>query len=239
MARGTTLGALVTDLRIEARYDPNPALSLNMVPMMQQTLRRNQEFLYDEFDWPFLEVFRDIPLEAGSRYYDFPDDMNLERVQKVDVLHAGTWQPVIRGIELDHYNAQDSEGNERTDPIQFWDVVEVGGGPQIEVWPLPATNTQKMRLRGIRSLKPLVKDSDVAELDDMMIVLYSAGELLGGAKDPLAEVKFQQAKARRETLQGRTTKTRHNRFSLGGEQTGNQGNAARPMLTAYVDRNNT
>jgi hypothetical protein len=39
MARGVTLGELVTKLRIAARYDPNPALSKNMVPLFEQTIR--------------------------------------------------------------------------------------------------------------------------------------------------------------------------------------------------------
>lgn len=213
--RGTTLTQMVSDLRVEARYDPNPALSVNIVPLLQRTLKRTQEFLYDEFDWSFLKVTRDIVLEAGSRYYDFPADLNLERVQRVDVLYSDQWRPVCRRLDLDHYNAHDSDDGERQDPVQIWDIRDTGDGPQIEVWPIPATATT-LRLTGIRALKPLVEDGDRADLDDMMIVLYAAGELLAAAKDDLAEAKFSQAKARRDTMQARSTKTRNNRFSLGG-----------------------
>lgn len=215
--RGATLAQMVNDLRIEARYDPDPALSVNIVPLLRRTLVRTQEFLYDEFDWPFLRVTRDIDLEAGSRYYDFPDDLNLERVQKMDVLYGDQWRPVTRRIDITAYNAQDSDTDQRNDPVQLWDVIDTGDAPQIEVWPIPAT-AGRIRLTGIRSLAPLVEDSDRADLDDMMLVLYAAGELLAAAKDDLAEVKFSQGKARRETMQGRSTKTRHNRFSLGGCQ---------------------
>ena len=213
--RGATLAQMVNDLRIEARYDPDPALSVNIVPLLKRTIVRTQEFLYDEFDWPFLKITRDIDIEAGSRYYDFPDDMNLERVQRVDVLYGDQWRPVERGLNLDFYNAQDSDTDQRLDPVQAWDVRDTGNAPQIEIWPIPAT-AGRIRLTGIRSLAPLVADDDRADLDDMMIVLYSAGELLAAAKDDLAEVKFSQGKARRETMQGRTTKSRNNRFSLGG-----------------------
>jgi len=213
--RGATLAQMVNDLRIEARFDPDPALSVNIVPLLKRTLVRTQEFLYDEFDWPFLRVTRDINIEAGSRYYDFPDDLNLERVQRMDVLYGDQWRPVERRIDLDHYNAHDSDTDQRLDPVQLWDVIDTGDAPQIEIWPVPAT-AGRIRLTGIRSLSSLVEDADRADLDDMMIVLYAAGELLATAKDDLAEVKFSQAKARRDTMQGRTTKTRNNRFSLGG-----------------------
>lgn len=216
MARGVTLGELVTKLRIAARYDPNPALSQNMEPIFQQTLKDTQERLYDEFDWPFLKVQRDKVLSAGQRYYDVPTDLNLERIIAVDVRHGDQWLPVERGITLDHYSSRDSDADQREDPAQRWDVVDTGSGEQIEVWPVPASDGIKLRFSGIRKLKPLIAQADKADLDDQLIVLYSAGELLGGAKNPAAQLKLSQGKNRLETLQGRVTKTRRNGFVLGG-----------------------
>lgn len=216
MARGTTLGELVTQLRIAARYDPNPALSLNLVPLMQQTIRDTQERIYDEFDWTFLKVQADKTLAAGQRYYDMPTNLNLERVVKVDVRHHDRWLPVERGISLDHYNSRDSDNDEREDPVTRWDVIDTGDGEQIEVWPIPDSDGTLLRFRGIRKLNPLVEDSDIADLDDQLIVLFAAGELLGGAKNDVAKIKLAQGAKRLETLQGRVTKTRSNSFVLGG-----------------------
>lgn len=216
MARGTTLGELVTKLRVAARYDSNPALSLNMVPLFEQTLKDTQERLYDEFDWPFLKVRRDKIMAAGQRYYDIPVDLNLERIIAVDIRHGGRWLPVERGITLEHYNATDSDADVREDPVARWEVQDTGDGEQIEVWPMPASDGAQLRFTGIRKLKPLVSQADIADLDDQLIVLYSAGELLGGAKNPAAQLKFSQGKNRLETLQGRVTKRRSNGFVLGG-----------------------
>lgn len=216
MSRGKTLNELVADLRLEARYDANPAVSLNVLPHMQHAIRTTQKFLYDEFDWPFLKVQRDISLEAGQRYYDFPDDINLERVQSVDVLYGNVWQPVIRGIDLDDYTTHDSDAGERTDPVLKWDVRDTGDAEQMEVWPIPASNGMKIRVRGIRNLRPLVEDSDRADLDSMMIVLYAAGEILASTDKQTAQVKLARAKARRDTMEGRVIKTRNNRFSMNG-----------------------
>lgn len=236
MARGKSLGELIQQLRVAARYDPNPALSLNMVPLMQQTIVQTQERLYDEFDWPFLRVRRDKLLAAGQRYYDIPDDLNLERIQAVDVRFAGQWLPVERSISLDHYNRYDSDADARFDPACRWEVMDTGNGEQIEVWPIPLTDGAAMRFTGIRKLKPLVETSDRADLDDQLIVLYAAGELLGGAKNPEAQIKFSQASKRKATLQGRVTKTRNNTFVLGGGsgEEGTDYSHERTPLVAYV-----
>ena len=216
MARGTTLGELVEKLRIAARYDPNPALSQNMLPLLKQTLKDTQERLYDEFDWPFLKVQRDKTLAAGQRYYDFPTDMNLERVIAVDVRNGDIWLPVERGITLTHYSHSDSDNDVRSDPVQRWDVKDTGSGEQVEVWPIPATDDIALRFTGIRNLNTLVDNNDTADLDDQLIVLFAAGEIMGGAKNPEAQMKLSQGKRRLETLQGRVTKTRRNGFVLGG-----------------------
>jgi len=216
MARGKTLGELVNQLRIAARYDPNPALSQSMVPLFEQTLKDTQERLYDQFDWPFLKVRRDKELSAGQRYYDIPADLNLERVQAVDVKVGNFWQPVERGITLDHYSAIDSDLDARQDPVQRWDAVDTDGQLQIEVWPVPLSDGGILRFSGIRKLRPLVSQGDRADLDDQLIVLYAAGELMGGVKNPEAQLKLSQAKNRLETLQGRVVKTRRKGFVLGG-----------------------
>jgi hypothetical protein len=234
MARGTTLGELVTKLRVSARYDPNPALSLNMVPLMQQTIGETQERLYDEFDWPFLRIRRDKLMAAGQRYYDIPDDLNLERIQQVDIRYGDRWLPVERGITLGQYNHRDSDADAREDPVLRWEVMDTGDGEQIEVWPIPATDGAALRFTGIRKLTPLVEQSDRADLDDMLITLYAAGELLGGAKNPEAQIKFAQGKARKTTLQGRVTKTRNNTFTLGGGGTDSGHCHDRTPRVAYV-----
>lgn len=233
MARGATLGALIQGVRIAARYDPNPALSLNLNPAIIQTIQHTQERLYEEFDWPFLRVRRDKVMAAGQRYYDFPVDINLERVQRIDIRYGDRWLPVNRGITLDHYNAHDSDADARLDPVQRWDVTDNGDGDQLEVWPIPITDGANLRFTGIRNLKPLIETSDVSDLDDQLIILYAAGELLGGAKNPLAQVKFSEAKQLKEILHGRVQKTRNNTVSFAGSMVDDTRRERTPLV-AYV-----
>ena len=233
MARGITLSSLVDKLRIAARYDPNPSLSLNLVPLMKQLISDTQERLYEEFDWPFLKVRRDKVLAAGQRYYDIPTDLNLERIISVDVLYGGKWLPVERGVTLDHYNVSNSDDDARNDPARRWDVVSTGASEQIEAWPVPATDGGLLRFSGIRKLSPLVEDTDRADIDDQLIVLFAAGELLGGAKNPAAQIKLDQGAHRLSLLQGRVTKRRTNGFILGGEPPASSHDARVPLV-AYV-----
>jgi hypothetical protein len=216
MARGTSLGELVNQLRLAAGRDPNPALSISTLDQMKQFLRQEQERLYDEFDWPFLQVTRDKTLEAGSYFYDVPEDMNLERIQKVDILSNGHWLPVDRGISLDQYNVQDSDEGLRSDPVSRWDVKDTGDGAQIEVWPIPATDGSTLRFTGIRKLRPLIANDDTADLDDQMVVNFVAADILAAEGNEAATTKLAKAKSRMVTLQGRVTKSRTNTLSFAG-----------------------
>lgn len=87
MARGKTLGQLVVALRHEARHSPDAALGLNTLASIKEALARTQERLYDAYDWPFLNIYRDIVTVPGQRYYDFPTDLNPEAAAGRDPIH--------------------------------------------------------------------------------------------------------------------------------------------------------
>lgn len=182
--RGKTLQQLLTMLQEETGKSTNAAIGQNEIPRLKRLLQRTQEFLWTDYSWPFLRVDRDEPLFAGSRYYDF-DNMGLDfnRVEAAWVLYNGTWEPIKYGINPLTYNAVDSDVDEREDPVTHWFSHESG----YEVWPVPATNDLKIRFRGIRNLNPLVANEDKADLDDNLIVLYAASELLAGKGDKAAQ----------------------------------------------------
>jgi len=232
MARGTTLGQLVQDLRIEAGLDPNPALSLNVVPRLEQLIRREQERLYEQFDWPFLRITRDVTLQAGDRYYDIPNDMNLERIERVDYFWGDKWYGLERGIDVNDYNIHDSDADVRQEPAARWDVKDTGSGEQVEIWPIPVTNGRLVRFTGIRKLKPLITQADRADLDDMMIVLFAAAEYLGEGK-PEAQIKRQKANDRMTTLKARVIQTTTSSFNFNSSPDHNRIRDRTPQV-AYV-----
>lgn len=224
MARGTTLGQLVTMLRAECAHATSAALGQNTLPRMQQVLRRTQEFLWNDYVWPHLRAVREEVLQAGQRYYSWPADLSFDRViPSVDVRHDDTWRPVCYGIDTCDYNANDPELDERDDPVRKWQVYE---DEQFEVWPLPATNGTRLRFTGIKKLRPLIADSDRADLDDQLIVLFAAAEILAKQRGGDAEAKRALAAQLYKQLKGQQSKA--TMFVMGGGRDPASGPPVRP-----------
>ena len=231
MARGTTFGQMVNKVRLEANLDPSPALSLNLLPKIQLLIQTEQERLYDDFDWPFLKITRDVAVAAGQRYYDLPTDLNLERVDKVDYYWGNKWFPLTRGVGTDQYNTYDSDQGVKIEPALRWDVKDTGDSAQIEIWPIPVTNGRLVRFSGIRKLNPILADADVLDLDDMMVSLFVASMIV---KDPTTKQELsQRAKKRQTVMQGLTSHTRGNTFVLGGKGPDDDRRPRTPLV-AYV-----
>ena len=193
MARGTTLGRLVTMLREECRHATSAALGLNNEPHLKRILARVQETLWTDYVWPHLFVRRDKDLMAGQRYYSFPSDLSFERIEvmKVDVKYAGQWQGVRYGIGDAEYNSRDSDNDERDSPVRAWSHYEDN---QFEVWPIPAADDeQTLRFQGVKKLAPLIANENRADLDDNLIVLFAAAEILAAQKAEDSQAKLTAA----------------------------------------------
>jgi hypothetical protein len=166
---------LISDVRAELRRNNDPGVRAADLPSIQQAIGRAYESLYDEYDWPHLrQVFARITLSAGERYYDFPDDMDFDRLEKVVVWQSSLPIPITRGIDFEEYAEYDSEADVRGDPVSKWDVRWQTTKEMIEVWPIPASNTQALQFVGITKFQQLVDDADLCRLDDNIVVLTAA-----------------------------------------------------------------
>jgi hypothetical protein len=220
MARNTTLGQLVTMLRDEAGHSNSAALGQNTLATLKTMLRRTQEVLWMDYPWPHLEVSRDVSLAAGQRYYSFPTDLSVNhRITSAHVLHDENWRELENGIALEHYNASNPDDDDREDPAVRWAMYE---SDQFEVWPLPASNNDTVRLRGTRNLNPLISETDTADLDDWLLVLYCAAELAQKQKQSNAQAKLSLAQQHYARLKG--TQSNKGRFRLAGTATVREGN---------------
>lgn len=194
MTRGvTTLETMVRDLRLETRRSSNTNFGQDEYEALKRLLYRTQFFLYWDFAWPFLKVRRDITLQATDRYYDFPTDMDFERIIRVRANGNGAWTPIIRGIGMEQYDIFDSDDAETSFPVERWDIIDAGSGDQLEVWPMPSQDDEILRFEGFKKLADFSADDDVCTLDDTLIVLFAAAELLTGEDPELAKVKLQAA----------------------------------------------
>lgn len=200
MARGVQLQQLVIKLKQMVGQSSNPAAGVDDLDALKEAIRETQETLYDEFDWAFLRVVTSKDMAAGQRYYDFPTDLNLDRIEEVANYWSGSPHPISRGIGFEEYDQYDSDEDERADPVRKWDVRWTGSAPQMEVWPIPSGNDQVIKFRGIRPLRALVADTDVADLDDRLIVLFAAADILAEKDSKKAGRVSARAQARLATV---------------------------------------
>lgn len=194
MARGLSLGQLISDLRDELRRANSPSASPDDVASLRRTINHVYFTLYYAHDWTFLKtMFPKITLNAGQRFYDVPDGLDFERIVEMNVWWNALPTPVERGIGFADYAAYDPEANDRSSPMMKWDVRFTGDKEQIEVWPLPDSSAQALQFFGVYEHKRLVNDTDICRLDGELVVLYAAAELL--PKDsPDKETKLAMAK---------------------------------------------
>lgn len=205
MALNSTLEKLLRDFRAECRLSLNAAHNNQVRDTHIIMLQRKQEWLWEDFDWPHMRVDRYLDVQAGQRYYDMPSDLAISRIQRVEGRFDSVYCEIKPGVYAGDYAAYDSELDQRAWPVQRWQITE---DEQLEVWPIPDSNFDsttlegRLKITGIKNLRPLVADDDRADLDDRLIVLHAAAEYLAatGAKD--AQVKMDQATALYAKLRG-------------------------------------
>lgn len=190
-------------------------------------LKSMQDVFCSTYDWQFLEEKWDLPLVAGTRYYALPTSniraasatINFDRPLKVAQKHNGSWCPVGYGIGFEEMNCVDSDDGEVQDPVQKYSLdTNVGdtSDNQIEVWPIPST-TQTLRFIGQRVPRTFTSDSDKAELDDLLLALFVAAEVLDFRQQANAGKKLNEAQQRLISIRGGQP-TKRDSFPLGRRQ---------------------
>jgi hypothetical protein len=199
--RTKTLNEMVSMLRAECGESTNASMGINSVDGLYQLLRRTQEGLYDEFDWPQFIIDTDEALLADQNTYTINDAIDPMRIFKVWVKDSDTWVELEYGITPIDYNGSDPEdGESETVPMKW----QFRNDNQFEVWPKPSI-AGTMRFRHVRTLPDMTSGSDRSTLDANLIVLFSAAERLATKKDQSAPVKLQMAQKKLAALRNLST----------------------------------
>jgi hypothetical protein len=213
MARGTTLTAALVMLKNKIKANITLGQSTSDDNTLMMDISRYQLQLCNKLDWPFLRERWDIATILNGRYYNFPtvDEakttvaINFQRPIHVYVWWANAWLgPIPSGISQEEYNQRNSDGSppdsgnppETLDPIQRWDYNDQ---TQFEVWPVPAS-ASFIRFEGQRVPDPLFNLATVApvanatlDLDDELVTLFAAGEILAEMQSAKAGLMQQAA----------------------------------------------
>lgn len=215
---------LIYDLRAELGRSVDPATGVSDLPSLKQTLQRNYETIYDSYDWPHLTVTAAVTLNAGQRYYDFPATIDYDKVDDIRLFWNALPVNIDRGISLDDMGIYDSEADQRMDPPLKWDVRYEANKEVMEIWPIPAGAGSSIRFKGKKKFAQLVDDADVCLIDDKVVVLASAVELLPEKSRQAMQAKLAAAQARLVSTKANSKQnTGSVRIGLGGMNKSPQG----------------
>lgn len=196
--RGRKLVELVKMVKGELGHNMETGVAVNGDARLKQMFENTQLLLSSQLDWPFLERQWDKVIEPGIQTTPMPINMpageriNTERPMKAEVLFDTFYQPVFFGIDSCEYNILTTH----QDPITRWRYHSDGElGDVIEVWPIPVT-AQTLRITAQRQLRPLKADTDVADLDDLLLVYFVAADLSQETESKSAPAKAMKAKER-------------------------------------------
>lgn len=220
MARGTALSTMVAQLRKEIGESSSTSFGQNRKEALEEILARTQETLYEDFDWPHMTIEVEDSLDEqtvnggtgeGQGKYIYPATINQDRVMR-------TWCKEMSGTDiiriweieyapekwpwvLDEFNAANAEYD---DNVCYWRHYQAGisGSEAYEVWPQPSSDTIKIVFEALAPLSAFASDSDTADLDDRLIVLTAAAEILEQQKNPRARIVQVKAAARYNRLRG-------------------------------------
>ena len=242
MALRQTFGSIVEMARNEARLSTNSSRGVDHLDHVKQLVKRHYTVLAEDFDWEHLSVKRDVAdcrvqLQAGDRYYDLPTAMNNQKIGKMWVKWGTVWREPDYGITFEDYSSRDPDSNNRDDPVSKWDRY---GNLQFEVWPLPATNGDAaapysgwVGFEGQRAITQYVSDSDLADMDDFLVALFVAAELLAeNGQKGASDAKVSAAVRRRDNL--KASMSDKSRWTIGrGMLSGNGRNYPRHPEALY------
>lgn len=179
MARGNQFLELIEDLKADVGRSSDTSVGTDDLPVLKRQINRWYEALWYNYDWPFLkQTFDKDALSAGEQYYDYPDGLDLERIEEVIIWFNNIPYRPERGISVLDYATWDPANDERSDPVLKWDIRLTDDGEQIEVWPLPSSNSQYIQFVGYKQFATLVNDSDICYLDDTLVVSFAAAQIL-------------------------------------------------------------
>jgi hypothetical protein len=198
MSVGTKLSDLRRMLRAEVGQSLNPAQGSNAQGQYDMMLDRTQRELWEQYEWPHLFYYTDLAVQTGQRFYDYPVGMPFDAILRGHYLDSGTnWLPLGYQIGLHCYSQYGGESGRAWPPQRWQNVPQFSAGKTIpvgklELWPVPAQNGT-LRFNGQALVNALVSDNDVAVLDDTLITLFTAAEILAAQKGENASLKLQKA----------------------------------------------
>jgi hypothetical protein len=144
-------------------------------PYFDQFLNDAQSQLYEFVDWKHLVTENIQPLQVGERWYDLPDDCNLERIRYVGYrnLNTSQWYRLKYGIDdwMRSINTQ-------AFPYRYmtrWNPAAPANNVnpiQIELYPV-VSSVGQLRVEYIKRLGRFTEPGDRCTLPDNLVLMHA------------------------------------------------------------------
>lgn len=227
MARGTLASTVLTMLKAEI----GDYAGTNTVrdAELYQLMSNKQNELVLAYDWSFLTQRWDAPVASSQQFVTWPTVdidgltamINLDEIDKLEVLWNTKYQPMLYGIGSQEYNTFNfALLGETSDPINKWreasnpdDAVNPN---KFEVWPVPTT-AQTVRITGERLPTAITSGSVKVDLDDLLIALGVGADVLFYKNPQKSQLMNQRFQAHLKRLGGQS-KTSDKKRTLGASE---------------------
>ena len=201
MQQERTLLEMRADIQVRIGFGMAGQAGVVNAPLIDSMLRSAQNQLYEQFDWSALKAVQDRLTGIDQRYYDYPTNCNIERINSISVNWSGQWHPLTEGIDIEDRSFPSS-----TIPLKF------ERRDQYELWPVPQAQ-YAMRVEYVKQLGRFIEDGDRCSLPSEIVFLHALSNAKQHYRQPDAGTYANQldtmmtrlkARNRRNTTYSRT-----------------------------------
>jgi hypothetical protein len=220
-------------LMAEVGEEMDESLAPSLVTRYNQLLNNQQLFMDNQHAYLRGKARVSLAVTPGTQFYDLPTGIDFDRLDKPEFTNVANFRYRISfGIGQEDYNIFRSDLGVKASPVMKWDIVNTGGKLQIELWPIPSV-AATIELSGLLPMVPMVNDSDPCVIDDLVLVLFTAAEILLKSQSADAQAKAARAKAALDSIKA-SYPSKFERFNMAGVETQwngfYQGNNRRPVV---------
>ena len=184
MARFQQLQELITKVRLDLGEDPEVSRGRFTDTMLKRELNKVQNVLWLSYEWPF--KFREwaVPLTKGERFYELPDEVEMEGIEDLRVKSGNCIYSIEFSFRNAVWSALDPNDGETSSYPLVWRLHEPDEGRTrslIELWPTPVmdgkvydpVNNQNYAMLPPRPEKEM--EADAVDMDgDEFLLLRAA-----------------------------------------------------------------
>ncbi len=162
--------------------------------LMTSFLRNGQMQLYRATDWRHLIDYEDMATGVTQNQYDYPTPCDRDRrVLRLELLYAGQYSTIKEGITTGMWSTMETQG-----PPQRYERFA-----QILLYP-KADAVYTFRVWYVKDLLPFTEESDVATLDDEMILLHAVTNAKAHYRQPDSKLYEGQLNTLLASLRGQS-----------------------------------